>query len=48
MAVYKDERTGTRRVVCRYTDLTGEQKQTSRRGFTTKREAQAWEREQMP
>ena len=47
MAVYKDEKSGTWRVIYRYTDWTGEQKQTSKRGFTTKREAQAWEREQM-
>ena len=47
MAVYKDEKTNTWRVIYRYTDWTGEQKQTSKRGFTTKREAQAWEREQM-
>ena len=47
MAVYKDEKTSTWRVIYRYTDWTGEQKQTSKRGFTTKREAQAWEREQM-
>lgn len=31
----------------RYTDWTGEKKQTQKRGFKTKREAQAWEREQM-
>ena len=47
MAVYKDEKTNTWRVIYRYTDWTGEQKQTSKRGFTTKREAQAWKREQM-
>ena len=47
MAVYKDEKTNTWRVIYRYTDWTGEQKQTSKRGFTTKREAQAWEREQI-
>ena len=47
MAVYKDEKSGTWRVIYRYTDWTGEQKQTAKRGFTTKREAQAWEREQM-
>ena len=45
MAVYKEEK-GTWRVIYRYTDWTGEKKQTSKRGFTTKREAQSWEREQ--
>lgn len=44
MAVYKD---GSKwRVIYRYTDWTGERKQSSKRGFETKREAQAWEREQ--
>ena len=46
MAVYKEEKTGTWRVIYRYTDWTGERKQTQKRGFKTKREAQAWEREQ--
>ena len=36
-----------RQVLYRYTDWTGEKKQTQKRGFKTKREAQAWEREQM-
>ncbi len=47
MSVYKEEKTGTWRVLYRYTDWTGEKKQTQKRGFKTKREAQAWEREQM-
>ena len=47
MAVYKDNATGTWRVVFRYTDFTGERKQTQKRGFATKREAQAWEHEVM-
>ena len=47
MAVYKDNATGKWRVVFRYTDWTGEKKQTQKRGFKTKREAQAWEREQL-
>ena len=47
MAVYKEEKTGTWRVIYRYTDWTGEKKQTQKRGFQTKREAQAWEREQL-
>ena len=47
MAVYKEEKTGTWRVIYRYTDWTGEKKQTQKRGFQTKREAQTWEREQL-
>lgn len=47
MAVYKDEKTNTWRAIYRYTDWTGERKQTQKRGFVTKREAQAWEREQL-
>ena len=47
MSVYKEVKTGTWRVLYRYTDWTGEKKQTQKRGFKTKREAQAWEREQM-
>ena len=33
MAVYKDNATGTWRVVFRYTDFTGERKQTQKEGF---------------
>lgn len=45
MAVYKD---GDKwRVVYRYTNYKGEHKQTQKRGFATKREATAWEREVM-
>lgn len=47
MAVYKDEKTSTWRAIYRYVDWTGEKKQTQKRGFKTKREAQAWEREQL-
>ena len=47
MAVYKQEKTNTWRAVYRYTDWNGERKQTQKRGFKTKREAQAWEREQL-
>lgn len=47
MAVYKEEKTNTWRVIYRYTDWTGERKQSQKRGFRTKREAQAWEREQL-
>ena len=41
MAVYKDEAKGTWRVIYRYTDWTGKPKQTQKRGFKTKREAQS-------
>lgn len=44
MAVYKDGEKW--RVVFRYTNWKGERKQTQKRGFATKREALAWEREQ--
>ena len=47
MAVYKEEKTNTWRAVYRYTDWNGERRQTQKRGFKTKREAQAWEREQL-
>ena len=47
MAVYKETKTNTWRVIYRYTDWKGERKQTQKRGFLTKREAQAWEREQL-
>jgi hypothetical protein len=45
MAVYKESCTNTWRVIYRYTDWQGERKQSSKRGFTTKRDALAWERE---
>lgn len=47
MAVYKEDKTNTWRVLYRYVDWTGEKKQTQKRGFKTKREAQAREREQL-
>ena len=47
MAVYREEKSNTWRAVYRYTDWTGERKQPQKRGFTTKREAIAWEREQL-
>lgn len=47
MAVYKDNSTNTWRAVFRYTDWQGNRKQTQKRGFQTKREALAWEREQL-
>ena len=40
MAVYKDNATGTWRVIYRFTNWKGERKQTQKRGFATKREAQ--------
>lgn len=43
MAVYKDGKNW--RCVLRYMDWTGEKKQTTRRGFHTKKEAQEFERE---
>ena len=45
MPVYKEGKAGTWRMIYRYTDWTGEKKQSQKRGFKTKREAQAWERE---
>ncbi len=47
MAAYKDKKTGKWRVVYRYTDWTGQEKQTQKRGFATKKEALSWEREQL-
>ena len=47
MSVYKETQTNTWRSVYRYTDWTGEKKQTQKRGFATKRDALAWEREQL-
>ncbi len=47
MAVYKEEKKNTWRVVYRFVDWTGEKKQTQKRGFKTRREAVAWEHEQM-
>ena len=45
MPVYKDKATNTWRVIYHYTDFTGAVKQSQKRGFATKREALAWERE---
>lgn len=47
MAVYKEPKTNTWRVIYRYTDWNGERKQSQKGGFQTKREAQSWEREQL-
>lgn len=45
MSVYKDEKTNTWKVYYRVTDWKGDKKQSTKRGFPTKREALAWERE---
>ena len=45
MPVYKNEKNGTWYVMARYKDWRGERKQKCQRGFTTKREAQEWERQ---
>lgn len=47
MPVYKVEKSNTWRVVYRYTDWTGARRQTQKRGFRTRREAVAWERERL-
>ena len=47
MPVYKDTTQNTWRSVIRFTDWQGNRKQTQKRGFKTKHEAQAWEREQL-
>ena len=44
MPVYKNEDNGTWYVLTRYVDWKGERKQKCKRGFETKKEAQAWER----
>ena len=46
MSIYKEPKTNTWRVIYRFTDWTGERRQTQKRGFKTKREAAAWEYEQ--
>ncbi len=45
MAVYKDEKNNTWMVYYRMTDWKGDRKQSTKRGFQTKRDALAWERE---
>ena len=45
MAAFKDKSNGSWYVQFRYTDWKGERQQKFKRGFATKREAQAWERE---
>jgi hypothetical protein len=44
MSVFKNEDTGTWYAMVRYTDWKGERKQKCKRGFATRKEAQAWER----
>ena len=45
MAAFKNKDNGTWYVQFRYTDWKGERQQKLKRGFATKKEAQAWERE---
>lgn len=47
MSVYKESKTNTWKVYYRYTDFRGRRHQTTKRGFATKKEALAWEREQL-
>ena len=44
MPVFKNEDNGTWYVMARYVNWKGERKQKCKRGFTTKKEAQEWER----
>lgn len=46
MTVYKDKKRGTWYTRYRFKDYTGKLKQTTKRGFATKRDAQAYERKQ--
>ena len=46
MPVYKDTKRNTWYVRMRYTDWTGKRKETTKRGFATKRDAKDWEDEQ--
>ena len=45
MAAFKNKNNGTWYVQFRYTDWKGERQQKLKRGFATKKEALAWERE---
>ena len=45
MPVYKNEKNGTWYVMVRYKDWKGKRRQKCQRGFSTKREAQEWERQ---
>ena len=42
MATFVKEKNGTWRVVFVYQDWTGDRKRTTKRGFSTKREAKDW------
>lgn len=44
MSVHKDKSNNTWYAMIRYNDWTGERRQKCKRGFSTKRDAQAWER----
>ena len=44
MPVFKNENNGTWYVMARYVNWKGERKQKCKRGFSTKKEAQEWER----
>lgn len=45
MSVYKDATRNSWYVKIRYTDYYGKKKQTTKRGFKTKREASEWKRQ---
>ena len=45
MAAFKDKKNGSWYVQFRYVDWKGERQQKLKRGFATKRDALAWERE---
>lgn len=45
MPAYKDEKKGTWFVQCSYRDYTGSRIRTTKRGFSTRREALRWEKE---
>ena len=47
MSVYKDTKNNSWKVYYRFTDWQGKVHQSTKRGFSTKREALAWEREQL-
>ena len=47
MPVYKNDKNGTWYAMVRYKDWTGQNKQKCQRGFATRREAAAWEHQQM-
>ena len=44
MSVYKDDKNGNWYVMVRYDNWKGERKQKCKRGFSTKKDAQKWER----